>query len=238
MYKAKLEYKDYYVLKMDIKKFFYSIDPNILFELLKKYFKDKALLELSSKLIFCEDDELGIAIGNYTSQYFANIYLNELDQFVKHKLRVRYYLRYMDDFILLVKNKEIAKEIFHQIEKFLKEKLNLELNHKSKYYPSSMGVDFCGYRVYYTHRLVRNRSKINMKKRIKTWNYLYEVGGQLDEKFISQSISSWKAHIKHACSYNLYKFYLRKIKFDLPIKDIFLDKETVYVQLSLFDDLI
>lgn len=64
------------------------------------------------------------------------------------------------------------------------------------------------------------------------------VGGQLDEKFISQSISSWKAHIKHACSYNLYKFYLRKIKFDLPIKDIFLDKETVYVQLSLFDDLI
>ncbi|MDD2208551.1 MAG: RNA-directed DNA polymerase, partial [Bacilli bacterium] len=205
---------------------------------IKKHFKDKKLINLSKKLIFEKDVEFGIPIGNYTSQYFANIYLNELDQYVKRTLKIKYYLRYMDDFVLLVKTKEEAKEIFFKIKTFLWENLNLELNHKSKYYPSSMGVDFCGYRVYYTHRLVRNRSKINMKKRIKTWNYLYEVGGQLDEKFISQSISSWKAHIKHACSYNLYKFYLRKIKFDLPIKDIFLDKETVYVQLSLFDDLI
>lgn len=144
----------------------------------------------------------------------------------------------MDDFVLLVKTKEEAKEIFVKIKKFLWENLNLELNHKSKYYPSSMGMDFCGYRVYYTHRLVRNRSKNAMKKRIKKWNYLSETGQQLDKKLISQSISSWKGHIKHASSYNLYKSYLRKIKFNLPIKDVFLEKETVYVQLSFFDDLI
>lgn len=218
MYKAKLEYKDYYVLKMDIKKFFYSIDPNILFELLKKYFKDKALLELSSKLIFCEEDELGIAIGNYTSQYFANIYLNELDQFVKHKLRVRYYLRYMDDFILLVKNKEIAKEIFHQIEKFLKEKLNLELNHKSKYFPHSMGIDFCGYRVFNTHKLVRVRSKKQMRGRIRYWNKLY-AEDNLNVKDVVQSFTAWRGHIKHANSYNLYNKYIAKLDFHCEIEN-------------------
>ena len=86
---------DYYVLKCDIKKFFYSIDKRILFDIMKRYISDKKLLELTKKLIY-DNEDIGIPIGNYTSQFFANIYLNELDHYVKEKLKIKYYVRYMD----------------------------------------------------------------------------------------------------------------------------------------------
>ena len=95
---------NFWILKCDIKKFFYNINPNILFNILKKYISDKELLNFTKLLIFDDDainGEVGIPIGNYTSQFFANIYLNELDQYVKRKLKIKYYIRYMDDFILL-----------------------------------------------------------------------------------------------------------------------------------------
>lgn len=214
MKEARLKYGDYYVIKMDIKKFFYNINPHILFEILKKYIKDRALLNISSKFIFEDNSDVGIPIGNYTSQYFANIYMNELDQYVKHTLKIKYYLRFMDDFILLVENKENAKKIFNNIEKFINDVLKLEINPKSRYYPSAMGVDFCGYRIFHTHKLVRNRSKKRMRKRIKEWNNLYKKN-QLDMKIVETSLNSWKAHIKHTNSYNLEKKYLGKIKFDI-----------------------
>lgn len=214
MYNAMLEYGEYYILKMDIKKFFYNINPKILFKILQKYFKDKEFLNLASKLIFCEDDSIGIAIGNYTSQYFANLYLNTLDQYIKHNLKIKFFLRYMDDFVLLVKDKEVAKEVFKKIEIFLKEELELELNHKSKYYPSSMGVDFCGYRVFHTHKLVRVRSKKQMRGRIKCWNKLYQEDN-LVVKEVLQSFNAWRGHIRHANSYNLFIRYVAKLDFDI-----------------------
>lgn len=214
MLKAKIKYGDYYIIKMDIKKFFYNINTDILFNILKKYINDKELLNMSSKLIFEANEKLGIPIGNYTSQYFANIYLNELDQFVKHKLKIKYYLRFMDDFVLLVENKDIAKKIFNEIEIFLKDALKLEINKKSRYYPSAMGVDFCGYRVFHTHKLVRNRSKKQMRKRIKIWNILYKKK-KLNMYKVEMSLNSWLAHIKHANSYNLYNSYINKIEFKI-----------------------
>lgn len=84
---------DYWILKCDIRKFFYSIDPNILFNIIKRYISDKRLLQFTHQLIFENRKD---PIGNYTSQFFANIYLNELDQYIKHTLRVKYYVRYMD----------------------------------------------------------------------------------------------------------------------------------------------
>lgn len=97
--------------------------------------------------------------GNYTSQYFANIYLNELDQYVKRILHIHEYVRYMDDFILLLPDKASCIEIKNTISNFLEEKLHLKLNSKSKYFPNKMGVNFCGYRIFHTHRLLRNSSK-------------------------------------------------------------------------------
>ena len=92
----KRKYNNYYVLKCDIKKYFYSIDKNILFNILKRNIKDKKLLSFTKIIIFDDNEEKGIPIGNYTSQFFANIYLNELDHYVKEKLQLKYYGRYMD----------------------------------------------------------------------------------------------------------------------------------------------
>ena len=172
----KRNYGDFWILKCDIKKFFYSINPMILYEIMKKYISDQKLLNLTKLLIFneAEDDSvLGIPIGNYTSQFFANIYLNELDQYIKRVLKIKYYTRYMDDFILLLETKERCKTIKKSIEIFLQNNLKLELNNKSRYYPYKMGVNFCGYRIFTTHRLLRTSSKKKIKKSIKKWNYKY-----------------------------------------------------------------
>jgi len=86
----------YYILKCDIKGYFYNINRKILYEIMKKKISDSKLLKFTKKIIFDSKDEKGIPIGNYTSQFFANIYLNELDHYVKEVLRVRFYVRYMD----------------------------------------------------------------------------------------------------------------------------------------------
>lgn len=199
---AKRNYGDeYYILKMDIKKFFYNIDQRILYKILCQYIKDKKLLEITKLLLF-NDDKVGIPIGNYTSQYFANIYLNELDMYVKHILRIKYYVRYMDDFILLVRDKEEARKVYEKIKFFLNEKLKLELNSKSRYYPNKMGVNFCGFRIWSTHRLLRNRSKRKIKGKIKKWND-FNDRDSLDKRKAIISLKSWLNHAKHANSYKL-----------------------------------
>lgn len=206
----KRENKEYYILKMDIKKFFYNIDHEILMNILIKYIKDKKLLAFTALMIFNDNEKIGIPIGNYTSQYFANIYLNELDQFIKHEFKIKYYVRYMDDFVLLVKDKETAKVVYDKIKLFLENKLKLSLNHKSRYYPSALGVNFCGYRIWSTHRLVRTRCKQKIKKKIKNWDKLNKEG-KLDRKHIVLSFNSWLGHVKHANSYNLVKKIKRKL---------------------------
>ena len=118
---CKRNWGNYWILKCDIKKYFYSINPEILFKIMCKYIKDKKLLDFTKHLIYDNRDDIdGIPIGNYTSQFFANIYLNELDQFIKHKLKVKYYVRYMDDFVLLEKDKETCKNLKQNIEVFLR----------------------------------------------------------------------------------------------------------------------
>lgn len=155
MRKMKREYNEYYVLKLDIKKYFYNIDKSILYNIMCEYISDKKLLNLTHMFIYDNKDLIGIPIGNYTSQYFANIYLDKLDKYIKEELKIKYYIRYMDDFVLLLKTKEECIILMNKIRYFLKEKLHLELNHKSKYYPNKMGINFCGYRIYETHILVR-----------------------------------------------------------------------------------
>ena len=111
---------EYYVLKMDVKKYFNSIDKDILFNILKRKISDKKLLWLLKEIIYsnCSNEEKenkliehkGLPIGNYTSQLFANVYLNEVDQYIKHKLKIKYYFRYLDDSIIIVRTKEEAKQ--------------------------------------------------------------------------------------------------------------------------------
>lgn len=206
------ERKNYYILKCDIKKYFYSIDKNILFKLMQKYIKDQKLLNLTKNIIFDEESLKGIPIGNYTSQYFANIYLNELDQFIKQDLKLKYYVRYMDDFIILVDTKKEAQVLLEKIRSFLKEHLELELNSKSRYYPNHQGVNFCGYVIFEDYLLIRKRSKKDINKKIKTWNMAY-LNSSLNEDYVRSSINSWLAHISHADTYRLRRKYLQKMLF-------------------------
>lgn len=197
----KRKHSSYFILKLYIKKYFYNIDRDILFSIMKKYISDKKLLWLTKLFIYDEGYE-GIPIGNYTSQYFANIYLNELDYYVKDRIKIKYYVRYMDDMVILCESKEEGKMFFQFIKSFLEERLGLELNKKSRCYPSSLGVNFYGYRIYETHKLVRNSSKKMIRKKIKLWRKYYNKG-ILDKKKMVLSFNSWVNHIRQANSYNL-----------------------------------
>ena len=200
MRKMKRVNKNYYVLKCDIKKYFYNIDKEILINILGKSIKDIKLLNFT-KLILEDGNKKGIPIGNYTSQWFANIYLNELDHYVKDFLRIKYYVRYMDDFIILLDSKNECKDVINKIKIFLKLNLHLELNKKSRYYPNKLGIDFCGYKIFETHRLLRKRSKKKIKKKIKVWNYL-KMEERLDSHKMLLCWNSWIGHANHSNSYN------------------------------------
>ncbi len=215
MRKMKREYGKYYVIKCDIRKYFYSIDLDILFGLMKKFIVDSELLEFTRKMIYENaTSKVGIPIGNYTSQFFANIYLNELDWYIKRDLHIKYYVRYMDDFVLLVENKEKAKEIFEKIGIFLNDKLKLTLNPKSRYFPNSMGIDFCGYRVFETHRLIRKRSVKKIKRRIINWNNECHLAN-FDAHAVLLSWNSFLNHSSHASCYTLQNKLFNSMHFVL-----------------------
>lgn len=115
--------------------------------------------------------------------------------------------RYM---IILLKNKSECADVFRKVKVFLECRLKLELNAKSRYYPSKLGVNFCGYVIYETHRLLRKRSKVGINRRIKKWDDLNKKG-ILDRKKMEASLNSWLSHAKHANSYLFRKKILMKI---------------------------
>lgn len=135
--------------------------------------------------------------GNYTSQYFANIYMNELDKYIKEQLKIKYYVRFMDDGLLIVKNKNEAKKVMEQIKKFTNEKLKLEFNRKSQYFPAKKGVIFCGYRIYNNKFLIKRANIIRVKRRIRGWNKEWKKGITRFE-YWTQSFNSWKGYAKFA----------------------------------------
>ena len=163
----KRAYRDYYILKMDIRKYFNSIDKKILYKILKRRIKDEKLLWLIRQVLSAQKRQKGIEIGNYTSQTFANIYLNELDQYATRKLKVPFYYRYMDDIVILFKTKKDAKEALDKIKKFLKEHLELELNDKTNIFRGKQGVNFCGYKINENRMKVRDKGKKKFKKKVK-----------------------------------------------------------------------
>ncbi len=196
--------KDFYFLKCDISKFFNNIDREVLYKIVKRYIKDKYFLEYTKLLIYSDKELAGIPIGNYTSQYFANIYLNMFDHYVKEVLKVKYYIRYMDDFAFVLNSKEECKEILEKVTLFLKEKLKLKLNKKTNYFKGKQGINFCGYRIFATHILLKKSNKKKMYKRLKNWNKLYDKK-QLELKETFTKLASWEGHAKNADT-----FYLRK----------------------------
>ena len=209
MKSAKSKWTSYYILKMDVTKYFHNIDKRILWDILKRKIKDKKLLWLTREILLSTEGMLGLPLGNYTSQMFANIYLNELDQYVKHKLKCKYYFRYMDDMIILTQNKEMAQYCLKNITNFLESNLRLTLNSKTKIFKDIQGVNFCGYKINERRMKIRNTSKTRMKRKLKKYTELLKEN-KITLPEIQRSIAGWLGYVKHADSYNLRKsmFYI------------------------------
>lgn len=159
-----------WVLKCDIKKFFNSIDHQILLGILRAHIPDPSIIWLLENVIksFSVSTSRGLPLGNLTSQLFANVYMNRFDQFVKHQLKAKHYVRYADDFVLLSHVKEALVDIIPQIDDFLKNNLKLSLHPKKVSIKTfASGVDFLGWVHFPDHRVLRTATKHRMMKRVK-----------------------------------------------------------------------
>ncbi|HCP08684.1 MAG TPA: hypothetical protein DIT25_02720 [Candidatus Moranbacteria bacterium] len=160
-----------WILKCDIRKFFANIDHEILMGILRGYIPDKNVIWLLEEVIesFNTNGKIGVGLplGNLTSQLFVNIYMNKSDQFMKHKIKAKYYIRYADDFVIFSEDREYLEKMVIEIAKFLKNDLKLGL-HPNKVFIKTLssGVDFLGWVNFSDHRVLRAASKRRMLKRI------------------------------------------------------------------------
>ncbi len=202
-----------FILKCDIRKFFDSVDHNILINLIKKKIEDKNAIWLIEKIIksFFTSLNRGLPLGNITSQLFANIYLNELDQSLKHKLKAQYYIRYCDDFVILSGDKEHLKELIVKISDFLKKKLKLSLHlDKISIRRHHRGIDFLGYVNFPYYRILRTKTQRRIFREIgRRIRELKEK--KISEEYFNQMIQSYLGILKHCNSHKLQQRL--KIKF-------------------------
>ena len=227
----------FYYLKLDIAKYFYRVDHEILINILNRRVNDKRLVDLLTLIINSEETrfglpigidpelvdpsdrlfEVGMPIGNLTSQMFANLYLHELDLFAKHDLQLHYYIRYMDDIIILHHDKQHLAVVKDEIEAFLFDNLRLQLNKKTAIRPCSMGVEFVGYRVWATHRKLKKKTAIKIKHGVKHIKKMRDNGEITQDSFIRR-IASYKGVMQHCNSFSfrqgLNKLFRRKPKND------------------------
>lgn len=207
-------WKNYYIIKMDVAKYFQNIDKEILYKILNRKIKDKKLLWLTKEILYSNGREKGLPIGNYTSQCFANIYLNELDQYAKHELKLKYWYRYMDDSIALVKTKQEAIEKLDRIRKFLRENLELELNKKTQIFKSSQGVNFCGYKINEYRMKLRDKGKRKLKKKVRKLKEKIKQGN-MTSKEAKKYLCGHLGYIKYANTKNLEdKLFYKEKKYN------------------------
>ena len=164
--------KTIWILKCDVRKFFASVDHKILKNILNEYIHDKNMLWLLEKVIdsFNTKDKInvGLPLGNLTSQLLVNIYMNKFDQWMKHRMKAKYYIRYTDDFVVLNQDKDCLLELLPKIADFLEEELKLTL-HPDKIFLKtfSSGLDFLGWVNFSDHRILRTTTKRKMFRKIK-----------------------------------------------------------------------
>ena len=212
--------KNKYVLKCDIQTYFQNIDHEILYKMVERKIKCKDTLWLVKKIIDSRESrgnfsyfpgdsmftpcerKKGIPIGNLTSQFFANLYLNDFDHFVKENLRVKHYIRYCDDFVLFGNSKAMLNDFKNHVADYLAS-LRLKLHeNKSRIFRVDEGVDFLGYRIYQDYMKVRKsivkRYRHKLNKMVKEYSKR-----KLSLEDVNSSIQSWIGHVKHAASFRL-----------------------------------
>jgi RNA-directed DNA polymerase len=203
-----------YVLKADIRHYFNTVDHDVMISILRRKVKDEKVIWLIRQNLDnfdCTIEGKGMPLGNYTSQFLANVYLNELDYFVKHKLKIRYYIRYVDDFVILHRRKRTLGYYQQKINRYL-QCLKIELHpDKSQIMPLCNGVSFLGYRVFYHHKLLRKRNKRTFERKFERKLQQFYNGNMTKEKLV-ESLQGWFGYAKWANTYKLRMAVKDKIK--------------------------
>lgn len=216
---SRQENSRWFYLKLDISKYFYRISHRVLKKILAKKIKDKRLLKLLYSVIDCEhtpfglpegcspgdvplEDRLfdvGMPIGNLLSQIFANVYLDVLDQFCKRVLRIHFYIRYMDDVIILCDSKEKLRVWKDRISEFLETELELQLNSKTCIRPINQGIEFVGYRVWPDKLVLRKSTTLHMKRVLKARREAYRIK-EITLRQATDTLNCYLGMLKHCDS--------------------------------------
>jgi len=203
-----------YVLKADIRHYFETVDHEALIKIIERKIRDGDVVWLIRQILGNYDCKVlgkGMPLGNYTSQFFANVYLNELDYFIKHELKVKYYIRYVDDFVIFHRDKSQLKTYKSKINDYLKINLKIELHKdKSRVMPLRGGVAFLGYRIFYHYKLLGLRNKRKFERTFGKKLNLYEKG-LLSYEALVASLQGWRGHAIHANTYKLQRGILENI---------------------------
>lgn len=203
-----------YVLKCDISKFYPSIDQEILMSIIRRKVKCSDTLWLINEIVHSFPGGKNVPIGNYTSQWFGNLYMNEVDQFIKSELHIKDYLRYCDDFCLFHNDKTVLRDAAERTREFIADKLSLKFS-KCDLFPIKQGVDFLGYRHFDNYILLRKSTAKRVYKRLDRLPKLYRRG-EITEQYRSSVGSTW-GWLKYANTHNLrvamkFKEMMREVK--------------------------
>ena len=213
---AQRKWGGYYVLKCDIKSFFPTIDHDVLMKITGRYISDKKTMNLIGIIIRSYEspyqDGKGIPIGALTSQLSANIVLTPFDHWMKEDNHIQLYARYMDDFIILHKDKQYLWELLCKIENYIHDELKLNLNPKTGIFPGKNGIDFCGYRIWPSHIKSRKSTIKRAKKRLRKMAWIYRANPEILER-AKASLNSFLGYVKHCSGWRTTQSLLKAVTF-------------------------
>lgn len=200
-----------YCLKIDVRKFYPNIDHDILKAIVRRKLKDQRLLKLLDSII---DSAPGVPIGNYLSQYFANLYLSYFDHWIKEVLSAKYYFRYADDVVILSASKMQLRAYLVAIQEYLQAELRLEVKGNYQIFPvASRGIDFLGYVFFHSHTLLRKTIKQRFCKKVSKLNKV-----DIAEKKYKQKVCSWWGWAKYCDSRHLIQKLFKNSKYEIKFK--------------------
>lgn len=230
-----------FCLKIDVKKFYPSIDHSVLKGIVRRKIKDPDLLWLIDEIIdsasgpsICvrknskgkyvrsvvegDNKGKGVPIGNYLSQFFANLYLTYFDHWIKEEKGVKYYFRYADDIVVFASDKKYLHDLLVEIRAYLRDNLKLKVKRNFQVFPTdSRGVDFLGFRFYHTHTLIRKRIKKNMCRRVAVLRHVL-VKHPISRRSFRKQVASWWGWCKYSDSKNLCKTIFKNLPYEIKFK--------------------
>lgn len=201
-----------YCLKLDAKKYYPSINHDVLKAKFRKLFKDAELLWLLDEIIDSTPGETGIPIGNYISQYAGNFYLSSFDHWIKEEKKIKHYFRYMDDIVIFGESKETLHQLRRECDAYFRTELKLKIKENWQVFPTFVrGLDFVGYRFFLDYTLLRKSTCKQFKKKMVYIRKKVENGREMNYSEWC-AINSYEGWLKHCDSYRLHQKYIAPLK--------------------------